>query len=174
LYDVPYNEIDWQKARDTCAKEDLRYPRSFVQNVVWACVNKIVEPLLNSWPANKLLRDVALETVMKHIHYEDETTEYICACPINKALNMICCWIENPNSDAFKLHLPRIYDYLWIAEDGMKAQVYDGCQSWETAFIVQAYCSTGFIDDFAPTLRKAHEFIKKSQIRENQPEHEKY
>lgn len=36
---------------------------------------------------------------------------------------MICCWIDNPNSDAYKLHLPRIYDYLWVAEDGMKAQV---------------------------------------------------
>jgi hypothetical protein len=36
---------------------------------------------------------------------------------------MICCWVENPNSNAFKQHLPRIYDYFWLAEDGMKAQV---------------------------------------------------
>jgi hypothetical protein len=36
---------------------------------------------------------------------------------------MICCWAENPNSDSFKKHLPRIYDMLWLAEDGMKAQV---------------------------------------------------
>lgn len=36
---------------------------------------------------------------------------------------MLCCWVEDPNSEAFKLHLPRIYDYLWIAEDGMKMQV---------------------------------------------------
>jgi hypothetical protein len=36
---------------------------------------------------------------------------------------MICCWVENPNSDAFKRHLPRIYDYIWLAEDGMKLKV---------------------------------------------------
>jgi hypothetical protein len=36
---------------------------------------------------------------------------------------MVCRWIENPNSDAFKKHLPRIYDYFWLAEDGMKAKV---------------------------------------------------
>ncbi|XP_021320408.1 achilleol B synthase-like isoform X8 [Sorghum bicolor] len=59
LYSVPYSEVDWKKARDTCAK----------------------------------------------------------------ALDMICCWAENPNSDAFKQHLPRIYDMLWLAEDGMKAQI---------------------------------------------------
>ena len=40
-----------------------------------------------------------------------------------QVLNMLCCWVEDRNSEAFKLHLPRIYDYLWIAEDGMKMQV---------------------------------------------------
>ncbi|CAL5038667.1 unnamed protein product [Urochloa decumbens] len=110
LYSVPYNDVDWNKARDKCAK----------------------------------------------------------------ALDMICCWAENPNSDAFKQHLPRIYDFLWLAEDGMKAQVYDGCPAWETAFIVQAYCSTDLVNEFGPTLRKAHEFIKSSQIRENHPDYEAY
>ena len=43
---------------------------------------------------------------------------------------MICCWVENPNSDAFKKHLPRIYDYLWLAEDGMKAQVVVSYVPW--------------------------------------------
>jgi achilleol B synthase len=36
---------------------------------------------------------------------------------------MICCWVENPNSDEFKQHLPRFDDYFWLSEDGMKAQV---------------------------------------------------
>jgi achilleol B synthase len=36
---------------------------------------------------------------------------------------MICCWEEDPNSNAFKQHLSRIYDYFWLAEDGMKAKV---------------------------------------------------
>ncbi|KAG2611613.1 hypothetical protein PVAP13_4KG365105 [Panicum virgatum] len=71
LYSVPYNEIDWNKARDTCAKVDLISPRTTAQNL---------------------------------------------------ALDMICCWAENPNSDAFKQHFLRIYDFLWIAEDGMKAK----------------------------------------------------
>ena len=36
---------------------------------------------------------------------------------------MVCCYIENPNSKAYKHHLSRIKDYLWVAEDGMKMQV---------------------------------------------------
>ncbi|KAK9169569.1 hypothetical protein Syun_001709 [Stephania yunnanensis] len=33
-------------------------------------------------------------------------------------------WLEDLNSKAFKLHLPRVEDYLWMAEDGMKMQNY--------------------------------------------------
>ena len=40
-----------------------------------------------------------------------------------QVLNMLACWIEDPKSEAFKLHIPRVYDYLWLAEDGMKMQV---------------------------------------------------
>jgi hypothetical protein len=36
---------------------------------------------------------------------------------------MVCCWAEDPNSDAVKCHLARIPDFLWLSEDGMKAQV---------------------------------------------------
>jgi hypothetical protein len=43
-------------------------------------------------------------------------------------------------------------------------QVYDGTQTWDTAFIVKAYCSADLIHEFAPTLSKAHEFIKCLQV----------
>ena len=55
------------------------------QNLVWTCLNKVIEPLLNWWPVNKI-RDVALKNIMEHIHYEDETSKYICICPINKVI----------------------------------------------------------------------------------------
>ncbi|XP_047068861.1 achilleol B synthase-like [Lolium rigidum] len=173
LYSIPYEQINWDNARDSCAKEDLLFPRSYAQNLVFSCLNKFVEPMLNCWPANKL-RERALSNIMKHIHYDDEATKYVNICPINKALNMICCWIEDPNSDAFKQHLPRFFDYLWLSEDGMKAQVYDGCHSWETSFIIQAYYSTGLFALFGPTLQKAHEFMKNSQILSNHPNYESY
>ncbi|CAN6244273.1 unnamed protein product [Urochloa humidicola] len=88
------------------------------------------------------------------IKYEDVNTQYL-----NKALNMICCWVEDPNSDAFKCHLVRIPDFLWLSEDGMKAQVYGGCQIWETAFIIQAFCITDLVNEYGPTIQRAHEFI---------------
>jgi squalene cyclase len=90
--------------------------------VVWTSLYKWVEPVLGSRPMNKL-RERALDRLMEHIHYEDENSQYLCLCPVNKALNMVCCWVEDPNSDSFKRHLARIPDFLWLSEDGMKAQV---------------------------------------------------
>jgi len=42
--------------------------------------------------------------------------------------------------------------------------VYDGCQSWETAFIIQAYCETGLVAELGPSLHRAYDFINKSQV----------
>ncbi|XP_037453246.1 achilleol B synthase-like isoform X6 [Triticum dicoccoides] len=128
LYNNPYSEINWNMARSSCAKEDLVYPPSQMQNIVLGCLHKFVEPMLSWWPFNKL-RKSALSSLMDHIHYEDENNNYVSLCPINKVLNMICCWIEDPNSYAFKRHLPRIHDFLWISEDGMKAKNKDGMLS---------------------------------------------
>lgn len=52
---------------------------------------------------------------------------------------MLACWIEDPNSEAFKLHLERVPDYLWVAEDGMKMNV-SKCQlSCNSAFVQQSF-----------------------------------
>ncbi|PKA65824.1 Cycloartenol synthase [Apostasia shenzhenica] len=166
LYTTPYNKIDWNLARNQCAKEDLYYPHPLIQDILWTSLHKFVEPILMHWPGN-MLREKALITVMQHIHYEDENTRYICIGPVNKVINMLCCWVEDPNSEAFKLHLPRIHDYLWLAEDGMKMQGYNGSQLWDTSFTVQAIISTKLFDEFGPTLKRAYDYIKKTQVLED-------
>ncbi|KAM5553516.1 cycloartenol synthase [Rosa sericea] len=164
LYTFPYHLIDWDEARNLCAKEDLYYPHPILQDVLWGCLHKVGEPLLMRWPLSKL-RQKALTTVMDHIHYEDENTQYICIGPVNKVLNMICCWVEDQNSEAYKCHLSRIKDYLWVAEDGMKMQGYNGSQCWDVALAVQAILSTNLVNEYGSVLKKAHYFIKNAQVR---------
>jgi cycloartenol synthase len=43
-------------------------------------------------------------------------------------------------------------------------QGYNGSQLWDTSFAAQAIISTNLIEEFGPTLRKAHTFIKNSQV----------
>lgn len=36
---------------------------------------------------------------------------------------MLACWVEDPHGEAFKKHLSRVADYVWVGEDGIKMQV---------------------------------------------------
>ncbi|VVA91556.1 unnamed protein product [Arabis nemorensis] len=166
LYSQPYDEIDWNAARSLFAKEDTYYPHPSIQDFVWDSLHIVVEPLLTRWPLNKLVREKALQVVMTYIHYEDENSRYMTIGCSEKAMCMLACWIEDPNGEYFKKHLARIPDYLWIAEDGMKVQSF-GSQLWDTSLGIQALLACNFSNEISNVLMKGHDFIKKSQIREN-------
>ena len=116
----------------------------------------------------------ALRWCMEMIHHEDLSTRYIDIGPVNKPLNMLCCWYEDPEGEPFKAHLPRLFDYLWLAEDGMKCQGYNGSQLWDTAFAAQAVVATGMGEEFAPLLTKMHGYLETSQVREDPPDPERF
>ncbi|KAL3849158.1 hypothetical protein ACJIZ3_011040 [Penstemon smallii] len=165
LYDQPYEEINWWSVRHRCAKEDLFYPHPLIQDLIWDSCYVFGEPLLTRWPFNKL-REKALQVTMKHIHYEDENSRYITIGCVEKFLCMLACWVEDPNGDSFKKHLARIPDYIWLSEDGMKIQSF-GSQQWDAGFAVQALLATNLIDELGDTLKKGHDFIKKSQVKDD-------
>ncbi|KAJ6677482.1 TERPENE CYCLASE/MUTASE FAMILY MEMBER, partial [Salix purpurea] len=139
LYLEPYESVRWRQVRHLCAREDLYYPHSLIQNFLWDSLYLMSEPLLTRWPFNQLIRKKALEVTMKHIHYEDESNRYITIGCVEKALCMLSCWVEDPDGVAFKRHLARVPDYLWVGEDGMKVQSF-GSQLWDMLRLVFKLC----------------------------------
>ncbi|GMH15060.1 hypothetical protein Nepgr_016901 [Nepenthes gracilis] len=81
-------------------------------------------------------------------------------------LCMLACWVEDPNGDCFKRNLARIPDYIWAGEDGMKMQTC-GSQLWDTVFAIQALLVANLNDKIGPTLKKGHNYIKNSQVKDN-------
>ncbi|KAI4331129.1 hypothetical protein MLD38_029346 [Melastoma candidum] len=165
LHTQPYDTISWKRVRHRCAKEDLYYPHPLVQDLLWDGLYIFMEPFLTRWPFNKL-REKALQVTMNHIHYEDENSRYITMGCVEKVLCMLACWVEDPHGDYFKKHLARIPDYIWVAEDGMKMQSF-GSQQWDTGFAVQALLACNLTNEIGPVLAKGHDFIKKSQVKDN-------
>ncbi|XP_047249581.1 lupeol synthase isoform X2 [Capsicum annuum] len=165
IHTQPYHQIDWNTARNTCAKVDLYYPHPFIQDTLWGFLHHFAEPVLKRWPFNKL-REKALNMAMEHIHYEDQNSRYICIGCVEKVLCLMACWVEDSNSEAYKRHLARLPDYYWISEDGLKFQSF-GCQTWDAVFSIQAILSSDVAEEFGPTLKKANDFLKASQVREN-------
>uniref|UniRef100_A0A8R7QX31 Terpene cyclase/mutase family member n=2 Tax=Triticum urartu TaxID=4572 RepID=A0A8R7QX31_TRIUA len=165
LHIHPYKKINWKQARKLCAKEDAYHPHTWLQECLADCLYSFGEPFLACWPVSYMRRK-ALRQIADFLKYEDDISRYICIGAAQKALSMLCCWSENPNSDAFKHHLARVADFLWLGEDGMKVRVCAG-QSWDVAFAVQAILAGDVAEEFGSTLKKAHHFIKASQIVDN-------
>ncbi|MES1918358.1 CRISPR-associated protein 1, variant 2 [Bonamia ostreae] len=62
-----------------------------------------------------------------------------------------------------------MWDYVWIAEDGMKMQGYNGSQLWDTAFAVMAILKHPNGIEFSAAIRKAYDYIKKTQVDDDVP-----
>lgn len=124
---------------------------------------------------SRWLRRSGVEFAAEYMHAEDLQTNYVDIGPVNKVFNMLCAFfLHGKESDQFRRHAARIDDYLYVSEDGMKMQGYNGSQLWDTAFMTQAIVSTGLATEFQGVLRKAHHYIDVSQIRDDVPMRERF
>ncbi len=88
---------------------------------------------------------------------------------------MLSVWhAKGPDSEQFKAHAARLRDYLWVAEDGMKMQGYNGSQLWDTAFATQAITESGLAPLFKETVAKAYHYFDISQVAEETENREQF
>jgi squalene/oxidosqualene cyclase-like protein len=94
---------------------------------------------------------------------------------VNKFLNMLSIWhSKGADSQEFELHSNRVNDYLWLSEDGMKIQGYNGSQLWDTAFSIQAILESGLGNLYSNCLNSAYNYLDISQVLEDVQDHKKY
>nr|XP_043623179.1 dammarenediol II synthase-like [Erigeron canadensis] len=165
IYCIPYDKINWNKQRHNCCKEDLFYPHTRAQDMLWDGLQYFSEPFFKYWPFTKF-RERALRKAIVLIRYNAQESRYITMACVEKCLQMMCWWAENPDGDEFKHHLARVPDFLWLAEDGMKVQTF-GSQLWDCAFATQAIISSNMPEEYGDSLKKANFYIQESQIKNN-------
>ena len=170
LYNESYDTIKWDDYRQICADIDDYSPLNPIMKIAQDFLS-YYEYFLPYIPPLKWLRNKALEFVIAYIHEEDIQTNYIDIGPVNKSLNMLAVWIDggcdNKNVNFLK-HLPRVDDYLWVAEDGMKMSGYNGSQCWDTSFAVQAIVEGNMVTSFPECSKKIYSFLKNTQIPDNE------
>lgn len=169
LYATPYQAIDWNAARNCVCEVDLYSPHSKLMdmlNEVLAVYEKM--PLA-------ALRKAGVKFAGQYCAQEDLQTNYVDIGPVNKVMNMIVAWHrDGADAETFLMHQPRLLDYLWVAEDGMKMQGYNGSQLWDTAFFVQAAEATGMMHQWPALFAKTHEFLDATQIKQDEVDADKW
>jgi squalene/oxidosqualene cyclase-like protein len=160
--------------RQTCADIDAYSPLNPVMKVAQDILS-VYESILPHIPFLVKLRADALDYTASYMHAEDIQTNYVDIGPVNKSLNMLSAYVHagcTINTDDFQMHLLRVEDYLWVAEDGMKMQGYNGSQCWDTSFCVQAIVEGGFTDIFPECSKKIYSYLKRTQIADNEVDRE--
>ena len=174
LYNVSYESIDWNKYRQVCSDIDEYSPLNPVMKICQDFLS-VYEWILPHIPPLKWFREKCLGFVINYIHAEDKQTNYVDIGPVNKALNMLSVWIDGKqdmSSEAFQRHIPRVDDYLWLAEDGMKMQGYNGSQCWDTSFAIQAIVEGGFVESFPECTKKVYDYLRRTQITSDEEDRE--
>jgi hypothetical protein len=166
LYCEPYESIPWTKTRHWVADMDNYSPIPWfmktLQNILACYENWAVFQ-----PFKTYVRKLGLAFSIDYMHAEDLQTNYIDIGPVNKVLNTISTF-HHTGHDVENVrvvqHLMRIQDYLWVAEDGMKMQGYNGSQCWDTSFCIQAMYEADLLDEFPHVSRKAWSYFERTQI----------
>lgn len=169
IYVEPFSEIDWRKARNEVNNRDVYSKPSALLSVVNFFANAYEKTPLRKW------RTKAVDFIKQYIDAEDKQTNYVNLGPVNQVINSIAVWhIHGKDSTQFKKHYERWFDYLWLAEDGMKMNGYNGSQLWDTAFAVQAFCESKEASSFFSSISKAYDYIDYSQIKEDESDFETF
>jgi squalene/oxidosqualene cyclase-like protein len=162
IYCQSYHSINWTRTRRLIAETDNYSP------IPWTM--KLAQDALVWWECyggrlRRCLRNRGLEFALEYIHAEDVQTNFINIGPVNKILNMISVFdASGSGSQRFQNHVARISDYLWVAEDGMKMQGYNGSQCWDTSFFAQSVCEGALAEKFPKMSQKIYSFLRNTQI----------
>ncbi|KAJ1455967.1 terpenoid cyclases/protein prenyltransferase alpha-alpha toroid [Pelagophyceae sp. CCMP2097] len=173
LYDVPFDKIDWVASRRLVAPMDDYSPVHPLMRAAQHVLRSYEKSNLAA-PFRRLVRRKGIEFSAQYAAAEDEQTNFICIGPVNKVYNMLVAYDGaklkgDETLGTFHKHAARVADYLWVAEDGMKMQGYNGSQCWDTSFATQAVAELvqGRPDleaRFSAVGRRAFGFLEKTQI----------
>ena len=164
LYVEKYDQIEWTRTRHWIADMDNYSP---IGTFMRKAQDLMMYYETYGGFVKRFLRKRGVRFAMEYIRAEDRQTNFVDIGPVNKVYNMLCVFVaegRNNRHPDFLRHSGRIRDYLWVAEDGMKMQGYNGSQTWDTSFAIQAVVESGLAERFPEVIRGAWRFLEKNQI----------
>jgi squalene cyclase len=174
-HDAAWAAIDWDGARNTVADIDLYAPHTRIMDLLLGAY-RTYERYAPAW-LREPLRARGAAFAIAYVHAEDEHTNFVDIGPVNKVVNLLAVFFEGGRDcEDFRRHLARVDDYLWVAEDGMKMQGYNGSQLWDTAFATQALAASGLagLPRFREPVARIYSYLDATQVKEDVPRREQF
>jgi len=139
-----FERMDWTASHFKCHRFDQIVPIPSVAKLLCR-VLYAYEWCIGSGPW-QWLRRRGCAFALDYIENEDAQTSFVNLGPVNKALNLIAIYFDSKAKHLqdgahykrqIACHQARLMDYLWLSEDGMKMQGYNGSHLWDTSFALE-------------------------------------
>lgn len=168
LYLTDYDAISWTHTRSLVADMDRYSPIHPLMRLAQRLLLQYERSSLFE-PLRTAVRRRGIAFAAKYVYAEDMQTNYVDIGPVNKTWNTLIAYDDADRPDAavaLDQHALRIPDYLWVAEDGMKMQGYNGSQCWDTSFFAQVLAESKLGDDpeFSDCTVRAFQYLERTQI----------
>ncbi|KAH9851875.1 lanosterol synthase [Lenzites betulinus] len=167
IYTQNYYSIDWSAQRSNVAAVDLYTPHSTFLEFAYGVLGTYEQC---AFPP---LRRAAIKRCYELVVMEDENTECQTLGPVNKMMNLIVrAHVEGRESEAYRRHLARRQDFMWVSPEGMMMCGTNGSQLWDAGFTAQAIVESGLAvePEFRESLHALLGWLDRCQIRDN-PKH---
>jgi squalene/oxidosqualene cyclase-like protein len=169
LYTTDYNQVDWKRSRNQFCKKDIYTPHSSLLKFATRLMNVYEKIHLKKW------RKSTSKFLVDQMKMENEHTFSVNLGPVNHVMNALCMHHAfGKDSVEFKENTDRWFDYLWLAEDGMKMNGYNGSQFWDTNFAALALLENGMEKEFPSMAKNIYQWLSDQQIKTEIPNREKY
>ena len=178
-----FSQISWKDAEHIVSPLDQRNPTHFCAKAAFF-VLRLYEKVHSSF-----LRNKSVAECLKHIVYDDCTTNFVCLGPVNKTLNLVVMFAElqaqkkvlkkdAPELQQLETHVAlstaRLDDYLFLGKNGMKMTGYNGSQLWDTAFALQAVRMAGLSATHEKSTEMGKQYIFDAQVVTTPPQLNRY
>lgn len=161
---LPYENIDFSKHRNTVCGVDLYYPHTKVLDTLNWFIVKYEKYFRPKWMLKR-----ASDTVYELVKKECRNTDYLCIAPVSFCFNMIVTYIEEGrDSYAFQRFLDRKNDVLFHGPQGMTIMGTNGVQVWDVAFMCQYLIAAGMEQHqkYQDMILRGYHFLRRSQFTE--------
>jgi lanosterol synthase len=158
LYTEPFERIDFAAHRDSVAPTDRCIMPSALLRMAFAALNAHER-------IHSRRRRRALDHCFARILFEQKASRYQGLSPVNALLNCLAIWATDPAHPELDSSLAGLEAWKWQDEDAGLRYAGARSQTWDTAFAVHALRGLPECTDAAAAaLRRAHGFLRESQL----------
>ena len=158
LFPQGFTNVDFAAGRNRLRDADL-----YIRPGAWLRVGYRLTCLFER-SHSKRLRARCMDTIIRQIKWELQTTDHTSISPVSGLLNILALWLHDPDDTDCRQALAQLEGWIWEDEEDGTRVTGARSASWDTGFALQALATVPDLDGVQNARRRGADFLRSQQI----------